>query len=218
MSLYWALSGVCLMIRMNHWFRKKDHRVEESVSSHHIQGTCQQHGLLLMMATLVTWLMGCLSGFPTAVVFPPPTLPLGLQSLGEPTGEECVFSSPRRAVTARSTGAPAQEACCSLQWMHLSITYHLSCRYLGSRYLFCTLCYNPILFHFVAQIIPVWPWLLFHLTCVSLTVAVGVSLVGALGGFLTYSGSGLIFVYFLPHFQNQPFLQETLILFCGEWY
>lgn len=125
MSLYWALSGVCLMIRMNYWFRKKDHRVEESVSSHHIQGTCQQHGLLLMMATLVTWLMGCLSGFPTAVVFPPPTLPLGLQSLGEPTGEECVFSSPRRAVTARSTGAPAQEACCSLQWMHLSITYHV---------------------------------------------------------------------------------------------
>lgn len=164
------------------------------------------NGLLLMMVTLVTWLMGCLLGSPLQLPSRPHTAPWTAVPGGAP-GEEWSVLQPRESSSCRIHWPPAQEVCALSNGCVYSITYHVS---MGSRYLFCTLSYNPILFHFVAQIIPVWPRLLFHLTYVPLTIVVGVSFLGALGDSSSTAapGSSLFISYpasRISHFSKKPF-------------
>ena len=57
MSLNWDLSGVLLMIR--HYLSRKT-RGKGPLSSHYIKGKYYQHGLSLVMLTLVNWMRQCL--------------------------------------------------------------------------------------------------------------------------------------------------------------
>lgn len=118
--------------------------------------------------------------FPHCSCLPTPTLPLGPQSLEVPTGEDCECAPGLgEQLLQDPLGLLHRRHAVLSNWCIYSITYVS----MGARYLFCTLRYNAILFHFVAQIIPVWPQLLFHLICVPLTVSVGISFVGPLGDF-----------------------------------
>ena len=44
-------------------FGEEDHRGEVPFLSSHIESTCHQHDLSLLMLTLITWLRQCMSGF-----------------------------------------------------------------------------------------------------------------------------------------------------------
>lgn len=110
------------MIRMDYWFRKKDHRVVESFSALHIQGTA------------IKWFITNEGDFdhmacrgPHCRCLSAPTLLLGPQFLGVPSREEWSVLQPWESSSCRIHWGSCTGGMHPFQWMHSF--HHLPCQY-----------------------------------------------------------------------------------------